>query len=143
MATFDITVSLDGENWTHAMENAESSGITDNIEYYTFDAVAAKYVKITGYGTSSNAWNMISEVDLSLEPVLETQLGDVTNDGTISALDASLALQYTVGSENLSAEAILAADVSGNGDVSALDASLILQYVADLIGCFPGVVGCD
>ena len=143
VASFDVTVSLDGQTWSYAMQDAESSGTTDDIELYSFSPVEAKYIRITGYGTTSNAWNVISEVDLSLDPILETQLGDVTNDGSISALDASLALQHTVGNETLSEAELAAADVSGNGEVSALDASLILQFVAEIISCFPGVTDCS
>lgn len=143
VAYFDVAVSLDGENWSFALENAESSGVTDQFEYYSFDSAEAKYVRIIGHGTTSNAWNVIGEVDLNMEASTQPVIGDVTNDGSISALDASLALQHTVGSETLSDEALFAADVSGDGSVSALDASLILQYVASLISCFPSVTDCD
>ena len=68
--------------------------------------------------------------------------GDVSGNGSITALDAALTLQHTVG-EQLEGQALDAADVSGNGSVSALDASLILQYAAQLITCFPVSPGCS
>ena len=63
--------------------------------------------------------------------------GDVSGDGTISAYDASLVLQYIVGSIKLSPEQRQAADVTGNDTISALDAALILQYTVGLITKFP------
>ena len=142
-ANFDVSVSLDAENWTVVIEDGVSTGTTLSHEYYNFTPSSAKYIRVTGQGTSRNAWNRISEVDLKMEAVDGgVELGDVTNDGSISALDASLALQHTVGTQTLTGDELIAADVSGNGDVSALDASLILQYVADLISCFPGIPGC-
>ena len=65
-------------------------------------------------------------------------LGDVTENGNISAFDASLVLQHTVGSNTLTGNALAAADVSANGNVSALDAAYILQYVVGNISGFPG-----
>ena len=144
IAYFDVSASTDGENWEPVLTDAQSSGASTFLEYFQFnETVDARHIKITGYGTSSNAWNVISEVELELSPSLIRELGDVTSDGTISALDASLALQHAVGNETLSGDALIAADVSGNGSVSALDASLILQYVASLISCFPAISTCE
>ncbi len=69
-------------------------------------------------------------------------LGDVSLNGTISALDASQVLSHTVGQIPLDSGALGLADVSGNGEVSAYDASLILQYVVQIINCFPAEDGC-
>ena len=55
--------------------------------------------------------------------------GDVNGNGTVSAFDASLVLQYVVGSMTLDVRSQCAADYNGNGTVSAFDASLILQCV--------------
>ncbi len=63
-------------------------------------------------------------------------IGDVSGDGQVTALDASLILQHLVGITTVGMEA----DVSGNGTITTHDASLILQYVAGIITCFP--IGC-
>lgn len=68
--------------------------------------------------------------------------GDVTENGDVSALDASQLLQHISGLITLEGTALINADVSGNGSVSTLDASLILQYVSGLITCFPAESGC-
>jgi len=65
-------------------------------------------------------------------------LGDVSEDGTISAFDGSQILQHVVELINLSTTQLSAADVSGDGSVSAMDASYVLQYVVGLISGFPG-----
>ena len=65
-------------------------------------------------------------------------LGDVTENGTISAFDASTVLQHIVGATTLAGNALAAADVTANGTVSAMDASFILQFVVGNITGFPG-----
>ena len=63
--------------------------------------------------------------------------GDVSENGSISAYDASLAAQYTVGSIGLSLDQITKADVTGNGSVSASDASWIARKAVDPGVAFP------
>jgi parallel beta-helix repeat protein len=65
-------------------------------------------------------------------------LGDVSENGTISAYDAALILQHLVGIIALGPSQRAAADVSGDGSVSAFDASLILRYMVGSITGFPG-----
>lgn len=57
-------------------------------------------------------------------------MGDVNGDGSITAQDASLILQYVAGKIALSASVISVADVNADGSITAQDASLILQKVA-------------
>ena len=64
-------------------------------------------------------------------------IGDVSQNGAISAYDASLVLQHVVGSIVLSSAQRIVAEVSGNGVVTAYDASLILRYVIGDIARFP------
>ncbi|CAN0560509.1 unnamed protein product, partial [Laminaria digitata] len=51
-------------NWVVVAENLESSGISVDVESYNITPSEAKHVRIIGHGTSSNAWNMISEASL-------------------------------------------------------------------------------
>jgi len=64
-------------------------------------------------------------------------IGDVSLNGIIQAYDASLVLQYAVGTLTLSPLQLTVADVSSNGGVTSYDASLILQYVAGINSVFP------
>jgi outer membrane protein assembly factor BamB/subtilisin family serine protease len=63
--------------------------------------------------------------------------GDVTGDGSVTALDAAVVLQACVGLVTLTPEQEERADVSGENGVTAYDASLILRYVVGLIEKFP------
>ncbi len=65
--------------------------------------------------------------------------GDVSQNGTISAFDASLVLQHVVGSIVLTSPQQVAADVTANGEISALDASFVLRYVVGIVTGFPGL----
>ncbi len=76
-------------------------------------------------------------------PVVTNGYGDATADGVVTALDASLILQHSIGLIILPSNVVPVIDVSGNGDVSAFDASLVLQYVVQLIDCFPVEQGCS
>ena len=50
---FSIEVSVDGEKWTRVFDG-ESSGTTDRYEYFDLGGSEARYIKINGYGTSTN-----------------------------------------------------------------------------------------
>ena len=63
--------------------------------------------------------------------------GDVTNNSTVTSLDASWTLQHPVGLRTLTGEDSVAANVSGQMGITAYDASLILQYVVGKISIFP------
>ncbi len=67
------------------------------------------------------------------------QIGDVTQNGTISAYDGSIVLQSLVDLVTLTPAQQAAADVTGDGTISAVDASYILQYVVGRITGFPGL----
>jgi Ca2+-binding EF-hand superfamily protein len=54
-------------------------------------------------------------------------LGDVTMNGTLSALDAAWILQASVGLRSFSEEQRLLADVTQDGTISAVDANYILE----------------
>ena len=64
-------------------------------------------------------------------------LGDVTDNGVVTAYDAVHILQHTVGLQALTGEDSVAADVSGDTTISAYDASLVLQYVVGQISRLP------
>ena len=111
-----------------------------------FDPVNARYVRLNVSGASNYSGEWISIIEFRLfnaGGASETIIGDTSLDGQVSALDASLILQHTVGLIQLGAQALSTSEVSGNGDVSTFDASLILQRVVGLINCFPAESGCD
>lgn len=56
-----VVTSLDGVTWSAATP-AVSSGTTLEIERHDLAPVQARYVRVIGYGNSSNAWNSLSEL---------------------------------------------------------------------------------
>jgi hypothetical protein len=73
----------------------------------------------------------------SIEVLAPILYGDPSDDGFISAFDASFVLQAITGLETLTDSQSVAADVTGNGSVSAWDASHILSFVVGVINEFP------
>ena len=56
-----MELSSDGEAWTK-MFSGSGSGSTSDFEEVPRVSGKARYVKLTGYGNSSNGWNSLSEV---------------------------------------------------------------------------------
>lgn len=67
-------------------QSSGSSGNTTALETYTFDATTARYVRITGFGNSSNTWNSVTEAEIWGGT---NGSGDTTPPGVVSNLDAS------------------------------------------------------
>ncbi len=76
--------------------------------------------------------------DMTVNAILKNDAltGDVNDDGKITAMDASLVLQYDVKliKELKNPEG---ADTNGDGKITSMDAALILQYDVKLIQVFP------
>ncbi|TAE31871.1 MAG: T9SS C-terminal target domain-containing protein [Candidatus Kapaibacterium sp.] len=72
--------------------------------------------------------------------ISEILCGDVSQNGTISALDAALIARHVDGSAVLTGVPLRAADVSGNREVTAFDAALIAQFADGSRTSFPN--GC-
>ncbi len=65
------------------------------------------------------------------------QLGDIDQNGAVTASDALLALQQATGATRLSGTALTLADVDGDGTVTVVDALTILHFAAGKITRFP------
>ncbi|QDP02898.1 cyclic nucleotide-binding protein [Thalassotalea sp. PS06] len=61
---FDIDTSVDGSSWDSAVVSGQSSGTSSSYETVDGFNAQARYVRITGYGNSSNTWNSIIEAKL-------------------------------------------------------------------------------
>ncbi len=137
-------------NTTYGLYSS-STGVTTNATNNYWGAPTGPK-KTTGPATGPSRSNLsglgnqifISGTgDVSWDPYLTTRSGilpgDVSGNGTISAYDGSMILQYLVSQINLTTVQRQAANVSGDTTVSALDASYILRYVVGLISGFPGL----
>ena len=68
-------------------------------------------------------------------PKTKYDLGDISGDGEVNAVDASMVLTYyaiasTTKDAAVKPEELAAGDVDGNGTLNATDASFILSYYA-------------
>ena len=63
--------------------------------------------------------------------------GDVTMNGTVTPFDASVILQYLVGSLELDDGQADAGDVTQDASLSALDAAIILQFTVGMVDDLP------
>ena len=64
---------------------------------------------------------------------IKYKLGDVNDDGKITAVDARMILRYVAGIIDLTAAQKLAADTNKDGTIGATDARMILQYVVGIV----------
>jgi len=64
-------------------------------------------------------------------------MGDVDNDGKVTATDARLVLRYQAKLETYTNKQFVLGDADGNGKLTASDAQAILQYSGSLIAKLP------
>ncbi|MBR3934758.1 MAG: discoidin domain-containing protein [Clostridia bacterium] len=57
--TYSVDISDDGINWKNILVNV--TDLTEEIEFVNIPEVSARYVRLTGYGTSTGTWNSITE----------------------------------------------------------------------------------
>ena len=142
--TFELNCTgLTGEYSLVLLLEGDSKVPTEgNIQYIDQTSVKAGKVTFTlkPKALKVGTYNIyISTTDKALDKVAsfkygekpEYTLGDVNGDGKVSAYDASMILQHTVGLIDLAG--VAAADVNKDGKISAYDASMILQYTVGLI----------
>lgn len=87
-ASFDIQVSEDGKSFTNVISGVLSAG--DTLDYETFafpSTVRAKYIKLIGYGNSTNFWNNIAEVKFPKELPKEESEGINSGVQIVSKVD--------------------------------------------------------
>lgn len=63
-ANFSIQASEDGVNYLTVDNNLQSSGFTLDLETFKLNNVNARFLRIVGYGNTSNDWNSITEVEI-------------------------------------------------------------------------------
>ena len=142
--TFELNCTgLTGEYSLVLLLEGDSTVPTEgNIQYIDQTSVEGGKVTFTlkPKALTEGTYNVyISTTDKALKKVAsfkygekpEYTLGDVNGDGKVSAYDASMILQHTVGLIDLAG--VAAADVNKDGKISAYDASMILQYTVGLI----------
>ncbi len=76
--------------------------------------------------------------DESVVSMLKVQVGDISGDGLVNAVDAQMALQAGVNTITLTHAQALAGDVNRDGTIDAVDALKINQYAVSTILSFWG-----
>ncbi len=117
-----------------------STNITDSNEHG--ETVAVTTQAATNFDPAATMTLPPFSMTVLLQDVTQSgalRKGDVNANGSVTAFDASVALQAVVGSTTLSPQQQCAADYNGNGAVTAFDASLILQCV---VGANCSTVNC-
>ncbi len=142
----------EASNWMYEVNNSTSSlniafaGSTEisgngelfRLQFYVPDDLTVDFIPIYNYGTVINDGSInvnIKDGGIKLEGGIT--YGDVDNDGSIRALDASFILKYLNGILSETEINAIAADVSLDKTISTIDASLILKYVVSLIDTLP------
>lgn len=95
-------------------------------EIETEATLAAKSGEAQELITADNALGAVLQYT-DEDPDPQVSLGDLDQDGRITATDARFALQLSDGSQEITEELKLAADLDGDGLVTAIDARWILQ----------------
>ncbi|QRO00208.1 discoidin domain-containing protein [Archangium violaceum] len=87
--TFDIQTSTDGTTFSTVRSNVTSS-LTGSLQTFDFtDVASARYVRLVGYGNTSNAWNSYLEVEIHGSAAEAP--GNVVNVATAAQLITALA----------------------------------------------------
>lgn len=63
VASFDIEVSADGNSWSTAF-TGQSSGSTKDYETLNITRTDVRYIRLTGFGNTSNSWNSLSDIQV-------------------------------------------------------------------------------
>lgn len=87
-ASFEIEVSEDDSTWTSVTGGViQSSGSTIELEAVDVTVSLARYVRIVGYGNTSNSWNSITEVEvwgtIPVPPAVPADLTPTPGNGEV------------------------------------------------------------
>lgn len=128
-----------GHNMTRTAAKEATADAEGNKEYYTCSVCKKVFTDAEGKNETTVAEQTIAKLGV------DYKLGDIDNDGKITASDARLALRAAVGLTgdkdtknqpidftNKTGRAFLAADADKDGKISAADARLILRACVSL-----------
>ena len=108
---------------------ADSTGVTFTVYPSSLVSGTTYGIYLSGSGSGDEEGMALTQV-ASFQYYMPYTLGDVDENGSLSANDALWTLQAVAQNRTLSANAALAADADRNGSLSATDALYILQAVA-------------
>lgn len=132
-----------GANYMVFLLKGETGAPTDaNIAYINQKTADANGVSFTIFPNSMSKGSYRVILTCATDPSVDFntpvatfsyyqryKLGDVDGENGVNSYDASLILQYLVGTYDFIGSGALAADVDGENGVNSYDASLILQHL--------------
>ena len=104
---------------------------SNHVNTKTVPATPATFDKV-GYTEGVYCNDCKKYISGHTEIPMLTNIGDIDNDGQITAADARLALRAAVGLENFNDAQKKSADADGDGQITATDARLILRAAVGL-----------
>ncbi len=130
---YEINTATNGKIVVFATNNADA--VTDVVANVTFEVIATEDCTTNIGVTIKEAYNSddkaveMNTASGSVEVITYT-LGDLNDDGNVTAIDARWVLQIAAGNKTATEKEMKAADVNGDGKVTAIDARWILQIAA-------------
>ena len=117
-------------------ESVEAMGSLFNVHFVIDESSEGGFYPVF---ITDALFNEDEDMDYEMSPggVGVLGIGDVSANGNITALDASLILQHLVGLDTLSGDQQSVGDVTGDNSLSALDAAVILDHVVGLVDELP------
>lgn len=118
--------------------NAECATVNLNIDTISLDDQYNKdhsiEYRIVDFFKISEEYKDLYTVDTVIVPesdqILEIKRGDVSKDGTIDVLDASMIQKYASDKANFTLNQIATGDINYDGNTDVLDAAIIQKYAA-------------
>jgi len=143
VASFDVEVSDDDVTWNPISTGLQSSGATTALETVDVPDSLARYVRIVGYGNSTNnGWNSITEVEIwgvdPLPPAAPSSIMSTPGDGQVALSWAVSegATQYHVKRSSMDGGGF--STVASTAEPSYLDTSVVngttYQYMVSAEG---------
>ncbi|MDR2814634.1 MAG: glycoside hydrolase family 88 protein [Prevotellaceae bacterium] len=108
-AYFDVELSLDNATFTKVLSDGKSSGLTAEMERYTFPSQRARYVRIVCNSNSAGGenWNSVTEVRIPTLPPADAQSVEVEEVIMQSIREAEWEKVEDVSALNAEAEGLL------------------------------------
>lgn len=121
-ADFEVQVSNNANNWDTVWSGSQPESTT-GLQTIDFSDQYARYVRVVGYGNSSNAWNSITEVEIV------TGGNNNNSSSSYSSSSSSSSSYSSVASSELNGS-ISASTNDGNSPENVLDGDLESRWSA-------------
>ena len=134
-ADFEVLISNDADDWNSVLRKT-SSGTSLQQESFIIPNTPGRYIRIVGYGNSSNTWNSITEIDILgtayIPPDITAPSIDITSptgNGNYETSEALIQLTGTASDDNLVTE-VRWTDSKGSSGIASGTASWTISDVA-------------